>query len=60
MAVLPMPVASAELALKAHLTLIHSYNRARDDAQKLFGLIADKTGETVASVYERFEMDFDD
>ncbi|KAI9333679.1 hypothetical protein BDR26DRAFT_1010024 [Obelidium mucronatum] len=58
--VLPMTPAAANAQLKAQLDLIHAYNRARDDTQKLFGLIAEKTGETVASVYERYQMKFDD
>ncbi|KAJ3076019.1 hypothetical protein HDU98_005968 [Podochytrium sp. JEL0797] len=55
-ALLPIDIATAESMLKAHLQLIHDYNKARDDGQKLFGLIAERTGETVASVYERFGM----
>ncbi|ORY52085.1 hypothetical protein BCR33DRAFT_846047 [Rhizoclosmatium globosum] len=51
---------TATAIIKAHMELLHDYNKARDDGQKLFGLIADKTGETISSVYERYEIEDDD
>ncbi|KAJ3207606.1 hypothetical protein HDU83_001045 [Entophlyctis luteolus] len=40
----------ADAVLKAHMANLHEYNRARDNAQKLFGLISAHTGDPIASL----------
>ncbi|KAJ3244031.1 hypothetical protein HDU77_010082 [Chytriomyces hyalinus] len=55
-----MDAETASISIKKHMAQLHDYNKARDDAQKLFGLIAERTGETIKSVYDRMGIEMDD
>jgi hypothetical protein len=45
---------------KLRISLLHEYNKVKDIGQMLLGLLAQKSGQTVKDMYERYDLDLED
>ena len=46
----------ATIELKEHMAQIHQYNEIKDLGQRLLGILAEKTGVTVKSLYDDLDL----